>query len=277
MKPVAIARTAIKALRDPVDLDQHIMGTYLSLRIAMALLAFLLPVLLFYGGTHQLWWISDVLPGQNSLSAYYHAAPHAIPGKCEHHAGVYRDLFVGILAAISLSLVAYKGYGKLENWLLNLSGFCLACVAFFPMAWPEEGVKGCKDPFPGSMLLGNPNLSIHFVAAGFFFLLLMFVVWFTSKNTLKLVQEIPNREGRQISSRLANKIQFWRKVYNVCGWLIPGPFVIGLLGWIYGKQLHWNRFVLHAEWVGIWVFAAYWLLKTLEIKSIKTDSLLIER
>jgi hypothetical protein len=29
--------------------------------------------------------------------------------------------------------------------------------------------------------------------------------------------------------------------------------------------------------VGIWVFAAYWLLKTLEIKSIKTDSLLIER
>jgi hypothetical protein len=159
----------------------QIIGTYLNLRVGMATLAFALPIVLCIGGLLHA-WIDHPLQIQNSLSAYYHAVPL---NQCpESHSGVYRDLFVGILTAISICLITYRGYTPLENWMLNIAGFFLALVAFFPMGWPPSE-NGCGDTKTGSLLFGIPGLEIHFVAAGLFFLLLILTVILTSKETLK--------------------------------------------------------------------------------------------
>jgi hypothetical protein len=154
----------------PKHLDTHILRSYSTLRWCMAVLAFMLPLLLVLGGINSLWWISSPLAIQNSLSAYYHAG-----STCAASVGVYRDLFVGILAAISFCLIIYTGFGKLENWLLNIAGVCLACVAFFPMDWPESQVLSrCQETpgfvaFTSSKLLGLPSVSIHGASASVFF------------------------------------------------------------------------------------------------------------
>lgn len=127
--------TIMRNYNRPERLDMHILRSYSTLRWCMAVLAFMLPLLLVLGGINSLWWISSPLEIQNSLSAYYHAGSICVASE-----GVYRDLFVGILAAISFCLIAYTGFSPLENWLLNIAGVCLACVAFFPMDWPEPQI-----------------------------------------------------------------------------------------------------------------------------------------
>jgi hypothetical protein len=49
--------------------------------------------------------------------------------------GVMRDWFVGILWAIGVFLVLYRGYGRRENTALNIAGMLLIMVAMVPMDW----------------------------------------------------------------------------------------------------------------------------------------------
>jgi len=189
----------------------QIVGTYLNLRVWMAALAFALPIVLCVGGQLHA-WIDHPLEIQNSLSAYYHAVPL---NKCpDSHLGVYRDLFVGILTAISICLITYRGYTQLENWMLNFAGFFLALVAFFPMGWPPEENK-CGATHTGSLLFGWPGVQIHFVSAGLFFFLLILTVILTSKETLK---------QRYVGQALSAKVKArWATIYNVFSLLMLTP------------------------------------------------------
>lgn len=227
--------------------SDQIIGTYLNLRVGMATLAFALPIVLCIGGVLQA-WIEQPLEIQNSLSAYYHAVPlNPCPPS---RSGVYRDLFVGILTAISICLICYRGYTSLENWMLNVAGGFLALVAFFPMGWPPQE-NGCGGSKPGSELFGIPGLEIHFVAAGLFFLLLILTVIFTSKETLK-----PQYVGRTLGPE-------WRRIYNALSVLMLSPAVILALGKFVIPT--WHASVLWAEVAGIFFFAIYWVIKTVEI------------
>jgi hypothetical protein len=244
----------------PERLDIHILRSYSTLRWYMAVLAFMLPLLLVLGGINSFWWISSPLKIQNSLSAYYHAG-----SICVASGGVYRDLFVGILAAISFCLIVYTGFGKLENWLLNIAGVCLACVAFFPMDWPEPHVlSGCQvtpnfAPFTSSKLLGLESVSIHGTLASVFFLTITFVNVMTAMDTVEIIENDKKKE-------------FWKKIFNIARFLMPISLGLVLLLWIVaGKSIIGDRLALWLEWAGIWAFSLYWLLKSIEIFSTKVD------
>ncbi|MEM1367638.1 MAG: hypothetical protein AAGG02_06365 [Cyanobacteria bacterium P01_H01_bin.15] len=245
----------------PEDLYEHIFGTYSSLRLAMGILGIILPPLIVIGGAFGLWWLSSPLGVQNSLSAYYHAKLE-IPD-CSSFGGVYRDLFVGLLAAISICLVTYKGYNNFENWLLNLAGISLAGVAFFPTSWPEPALLNtCRtipgfEPFEASKLLGLP-ISIHTAAAVVFFIAITIVNVFTAMITVDRMPEDTSQQKK--------KKAFWQQVFQFAKWLMPIAIGLVLLIKLFtGTLIIGGQLVLWVEWAGIWAFAIYWLLKSVEI------------
>jgi hypothetical protein len=248
-------KQTIERITDPPQLDKHILGSYSTLRWCMGFFALLLPLLLVVGGINNLWWIPTPLEIQNSLSAYYHAG-----STCTALGGVYRDLFVGILGALSLCLFIYRGFGKLEDFLLNIAALSLACVAFFPMDWPEpQKLIECRETpgfvaFTSSKLLGLP-ISIHFAAASIFFIMLILVNILTAMDTVDSITD-------------AKKKRFWIRIYRHSRWLMPISLV---LVWLLGLITRTERLVLWLEWAGIWAFAIYWLLKSIEILSTKID------
>jgi hypothetical protein len=251
--------TTMQITDPPGRLDTHILRSYSALRWCMGVFAFMLPLLLMVGGINSLWWIPAPLEIQNSLSAYYHAG-----STCMASNGVYRDLFVGILAAISFCLIIYTGFGKLENWLLNIAGICLAGVAFFPMDWPEpQRLSACQIipgfvAFTSSKLLGLP-VSIHFASALTFFLSITLVNIFTAMDTVDIITDV-------------RKKNFWRKIFRVAKFLMPISLgLVMLLRVMTGASIIGDRIVLWLECAGIWAFSFYWLLKSIEILSTKVD------
>jgi hypothetical protein len=243
----------------PEHLDTHILRSYSVLRWCMGGFGLILPLLLVIGGLKSWWWISEPLAVQNSLSAYYHAG-----SSCTALEGVYRDLFVGVLAAIAACCIIYSGFGKLENWLLNIAGICLAGVAFFPTDWPEPQVlEACKanpdfvDYVP-SQLLGLP-INLHFTAAIIFFLAIMVVNICTAMDTVKIIED----DGKRA---------FWTVVFSFARFLMPLSIgLVLLLNRTTGASLIGDRLILWVEWAGIWAFSLYWLLKSVEILSSKVD------
>jgi hypothetical protein len=141
----------------PKSLQAHIAASYTMLRIGMAVLAIVLPFLLWIAGH-----ILAGLPLQGSMSAYYHAG-----------GGAVRDVFVGALFAIGVFLMLYKGFTDFENWALNLAGGFLLIVAVVPMAW------GCGN--------ACPKFSWHGTASVVFFLSIAYVCIFRSADTLGLM------------------------------------------------------------------------------------------
>jgi hypothetical protein len=237
----------------PDNLDEHILRSYSVLRWFMVGFGLALPVLLVVGGINSWWWLKDALPVQDSLSAYYHAGHSCIPLQ-----GVYRDLFVGLLAAIGFCLIIYTGFGKLENWLLNIAGFSLLGVAYFPTDWPNPAaLASCRlvpgfQPYHASRLLGLP-VSVHVVSAIVFFAAITLVNGLTALDTVEIIADPGER-------------QFWRNVFRVMRFIMPVSLGVVLL-FLRGDQ----RLVLWLEWVGIWAFSFYWLLKSIEILGTKLD------
>lgn len=256
---IGICGLIMRLTDSPEHLDVHILRSYSVLRWCMSGFGFILPLLLVISGLNSWWWISEPLAIQNSLSAYYHAGSN-----CTALEGVYRDLFVGILAAIAACCIIYSGFGKLENWLLNIAGVCLAGVAFFPTDWPEPQVLAACQAKPGfvdfepSELLGLPIL-IHFVAAIAFFIAIMVVNIYTAMNTVKLIED----EGKKA---------FWTAIFSVARFLMPISIgLVLLLRLVTGTSIIGDRLILWIEWAGIWAFSLYWLLKSIEILSSKVD------
>jgi hypothetical protein len=154
------------------DIRKHITTTYINLRVGVAILAFLLPFLLWIGGI-----IRADLPLQGSMSAYYHAGN-----------GAMRDFFVGILFSVGIALYLYKGYTALENWALNFAAIFLVGVAVIPMQW-DCGVSCSK-------------FSLHGTLAVLFFLSIAYVCIFRSQDTLGLIKD-------QAKAARYKKIYLW--------------------------------------------------------------------
>ena len=206
----------------PVDLSKRIASTYFYLRMGMGIIALVFPVLLWIGGR-----VGANLPLQGSMSAYYHAEQ-----------GYMRDWFVGILFAIGIMLFLYKGFTRIEDYVLNVAGVLALGIALFPMAWPESG----KPPYYGT---------IHGSCAIFFFLCIAYVCIFHGDDTLDLLEQ----------NRGQKAIQKYRRTYKILGSLmIISPLIAAGASTFFG----FSSFSFFVETVGVWVFAAYWLVKTRE-------------
>lgn len=151
--------------------------SYLVLRKAIGILGIALPFVLAFGLL--------LLKGaeiQSSISSYYHT--------------LMRDVFVGILCAIGVFLLSYKGYEKADDLAGDFACLMAVGVALFPVA-PE----GNSDPTLA--LVGT----LHYVFAALFFLTL---AYFSLRLFTKTDPSVP-------PTRRKMQRNF---VYKVCGYLI---------------------------------------------------------
>jgi hypothetical protein len=143
---------------EPVDLSEHMLSTYRTLRVGLVVIAVLFPLVLAIGG----YFFGSQLRLQSSMSAYYHT--------------VMRNWFVGVLFTISGLLAAYKGYRPAENVALNLAAVFAVLIAVFPS---ESGSRW------------------HGIFAVSFFLCIAYVCIFCASATLSLVNEKRQKHYRR--------------------------------------------------------------------------------
>jgi hypothetical protein len=151
---------------EPDQLQQHVYATYRSLRVGIAVIALIFPLLLWFGGAYA------GIPLQESMSAYYHAASGA---------HTMRDWFTGILFAVGAFLYLYRGFSWQEDWALNFAGVFAVCVAVIPVPWNCS--TSCK------------MVSEHTACAIAFFSCIAYVSLFRAHDTLHLLED-KKREAR---------------------------------------------------------------------------------
>jgi hypothetical protein len=183
-----------------------------------------------------LWARAGIHP---SLSAYYHCSW----GGCSDGGGAARDVLVGVLLATGAFLFFYKGYRKLEDWALNIAGIAAAAVAFFPSDFARV---------EGRSLIGK----IHFTGGLVFFLAIAFVCLFCSGDTLKELRD-------EATARR------YRRYYAALGAaMIAVPIGVFALHYLQDRPGE-NYTVLGVELAGLFVFAAFWIVKSREIALIE--------
>jgi hypothetical protein len=145
-----------------------------------------------------------------------------------------RDVFVGALVTTGTFLILYKIFTPLENWLLNVAGVGAILVAMLPCAVP-----GGRPPAEFTYPAG------HAVFAIITFLCMGLTAIFCAPLTVGLLPP-----GKQ---------KLFRATYRTIGVLMfLLPALTGLFdaaGWV---NLFW------VETAGLWVFGAYWIVKTIE-------------
>jgi hypothetical protein len=212
--------------RGPAQFDLDLRHTYFALRFAAGLLGLLLPlVLVGWGLAHNVGWSS-----MGSLSAFYWLS-QSQPADSN---ALLRDWFVGSLVAVGACLIIYRGYGHLENRLLNLAGLAAVAVAFKPMPWPQ---------------LHEDKLQIHYAAAVTFFLLIAATIWFCARDTLSAITDAKVRAR-------------WAVTYQV---FAIAMVAMPLAGFLLAQRAHQAIWI---EALGVWVFAAYWFVKTYELSKV---------
>lgn len=221
------------------DLQHHIKATYFMLRWGLAALAFGLPLVLWIGGK-----LCGGLSLQQSMSAYYHGGN-----------GVMRDEFVGIMFAVSFFLILYKGFTPFENYAFNLAGFFLVGVALVPMEW------GCGT--------ACSSISAHGAFSLIFFLCIAYVCIYRASDTLDLMEELDAAAAAR-----------YRSIYKWIGRaMFCAPFIAAIVSGILNldrSEAESRSLLFFVEATCIYVFGAYWVVKSLEIRKTNPDKLAME-
>lgn len=206
--------------------------SYVILRNGIGVLGFALPVVLIVGGGF------DHIQG--SLSAYYH---HSSAQPAQYGAGTMRDVFVGMLCAIGAFLFFYRGHSLQEDVALNIAGIAAVLIALFPMDWPA-----------GAGLASSTSAKLHSVSATAFFVMIAYVCVFRSRDTLCILEDAQRR-------------RMFERIYLVFGILmLATPATVALLQ-VVSKAGQPDYKTLIVETGGVFVFAAFWLVKSWEIRS----------
>jgi drug/metabolite transporter (DMT)-like permease len=161
--------------------------SYLTIRKVIGILAILIPILMAFGGMMD----GSGKGIRESISNYYYSN--------------MQDVFVGILCAVALFLISYKGYDLIDNISSSVAGIAALGVAFFPMS------RHINDPvnFPQQQHVGvfflneSHTYPVHITSAVLFFLVIAFISFFlfTKTGGKKMT------EGKKIRNL----------VYRICG------------------------------------------------------------
>lgn len=219
---------------DPNRLQEHVLGTYVSLRYGIAVITLLFPLVVYVVGK-----LSGV-GLQSSLSEYYWAD--------RIDPNTPRTVFVGGLFAIAVFMYLYKGFTQAEDLALNAAAVLAAGVALIPM---QDGAW-------------NPGIW-HGTCAIAMFVCLAYVVWFRAGDTLSLLPE-KIAEG----SALKRYSRAWyQRQYRVIGFvMLLSPVSAAIANATLGGR--WYIFFI--ESAGIWAFGWYWFAKSSELKrSLATE------
>jgi hypothetical protein len=209
----------------------EIITSYYRVRQALGYLGLSLPLVLILGGMVSLGGVEP------SISDYYHT--------------VLRDVFVGIMCAISIFLITYPGHrSRRGDWVSDdtvttVAGVAGFGVAFFPNEGPAvEGVVSISQ-----MMVGR-----DVAAFGHYFSAMIFLA---SLGYICLVK----------FARTARP--FRRRIYRGCGWVILSMTVLVVVASVL-KIWGWgpvravvvdNLLVLWFEAIAVWAFSLAWLTK----------------
>jgi hypothetical protein len=181
---------------------------YLTLRKYIGILGIGLPVILVIGLAIL---TNSIGIFQDAISSYYYTP--------------MRNLFVGILVAVGVFLLTYKGYEKKDNILSGLAGFFAFLIAFIPVSSTNSVQE-----------------TVHLFSAAVFFIILAYFSYFlfTKSN-----QQNPS----------PSKI---RRIYRICAIIMISsilavPLLSALLDEVY-YQLNITFWLL-------WAFGFSWLTK----------------
>ncbi|MEI7661760.1 MAG: DUF998 domain-containing protein [Bacteroidota bacterium] len=199
-----------------------------TLRKAIGWLGILLPAAMLAGN----FLFGKCCCIQDSNSHYYYT--------------VTGSLFVGILCAVALFLISYKGYpgDKTDNILTNFAGICAIGIAVFPT----------NDNSSGSCAIFHlPDCAArsitHYGCAGLFFL------------TLAVISFFLFTKGKGVPT---DRKIIRNRVYRTCGILIAVFMVLIVVSGICEK--HWPQVgrlkaTFWLEWLALVAFGTSWLIK----------------
>ncbi|HEX9192789.1 MAG TPA: DUF998 domain-containing protein, partial [Burkholderiales bacterium] len=214
-------------MQSPADNRSYLARSFLIQRRGMALLGAAFPAAFL---------VSSLILGrtefQTSISMYYWTLDPE------------RNLFVGVLCAVAVFLILYKGRSNFEDWLLDAAGFSAAGLAFFPI----HRTGDCS----------GPSVSAHGVFAVVFFACIFVVCIFMSEHTLREIRD-ENRRKR------------FRTLYRVCSGVMIGSVALAIISRFFSadfvRSLCVHRAAFWFEAVGVWAFSAFWYIKTRELDS----------
>lgn len=203
---------------------------FYRVRQTLGYLAFFLPLILILSS-----WLSssEMAP---SISDFFHTFT--------------RDIFVGIMTAIAIFLIVYRGYERQpdesfsDNWLATFAGITALGVAYFP----NEDPSGNAHTLTQQLLGVQITPFVHYGCALLFFASLAVFCFGRFAKT----KDLRNR-----------------KIFRLCGWIIGialiGIFISSLLKQVgpepYKSWVIQYNVVFWVEAIGVWAFSASWLIK----------------
>ena len=218
--------------KTPTELQAHMAGTYYTLRLGLAVIGISLPIVLAFTGRA----LHDVAL-ERSLSQYYLSATR-VPFLTT------RDLFVGGLFAVGACLYLYKGFSTKENVVLNFAGLFVTLVALLPTA---------VAPSTYAIIV-----TLHITFAVLFFICIAYVSLFRSSDTLDL---LPSDDDRK---------KFRRWYLGTGGFMLASPLAAIVLSRTLDPESG-HTLIFWVEAFGVWAFAAYWIVKTFEMRRTNAE------
>jgi hypothetical protein len=179
--------------------------------------------------------LSDCCTLLDSISAYYHTG--------------MRDVFVGILCAVSFFLFAYHGYNCLDFITFKLAGLFSLGIAFFP-TYIGLNTYPCIKICANQSELGN---IIHFTSAALFFSTLAF----TSIYLFTKFKPNTKKEDVTIQKKRRNV------VYRVCGIFIILCLILIVIAKLLSidSNIHRINPIFWLETIALFSFGVSWLVK----------------
>jgi len=144
-----------------------------------------------------------------------------------------RNYFVGTLCVVGSLLFIYKGFSALEKWMLKAAGVAAILVAFRPCScWVGAGLH---DHWHNAFAIA-------------FFACMVVVCEFCAFDTISLLPKA--QQGR-----------FTGYYHTIAILLLLSPIGAVIAAYMAAAPKSALFFI---EWFGVWVFAAYWVVKSIE-------------
>jgi len=175
---------------------------------------------------------------QNSISHYFYT--------------VTGSWLVGMLCAVAMFLISYKGYDKRDNITSSIAGFSAVLIAFFPtnMAKNVPVEIERNECLLFSLKENAIRNVVHYVSAGIFFLSLAYMSYFLFTKT----GSEPMTKNKMIRNR----------TFTTCGIVILAAILLIAIYGIFGDQLSSidkYKPVFWLEWIALMAFGLSWLIK----------------
>jgi hypothetical protein len=231
----------MEGIMDLDHVDKAIVASYRKLRTRIGIVSIAFPLVLLAIG--YLWGI-EVQP---TMSNYYFAKD-TIVGRVDLYP--VRLWFCGMLFIVGFFLYKYQGFSKNEDRWLSLAGTFAACVAIFPMS-----VDGKSDYDFIMAWLHLTQFSLHGIFAVLAFACIAVVIVWYADSTLS-----------ELKSLHPGEYKWFKRAYFVIAlFMVAAIGIAVVLHYLHHEQ---GSYILAAEWVGIWSFAAYWFVKNSEMTKV---------